>query len=326
MAHKTLLESMKLGEFINSLKTKNPNQNRSLQYVTKNNQIRDAVKKLSDNRILSLPVWDEEAKKFVGFISIIDIVNFCMEDGERMQKRGRSSPRAPQEMFSDLLSEITLDGSQFDVLESDSNLEEVLRYFTLGWHRVLVADPSAAENTPSGFVISQSDVLNFLHENSNQVESIVTKTLQEHGFLSHDAPSIGPKKLITLSHKASAVQGFRTLYNDHTNAVAVVDENGKLVDNLSATDLRGIPEESILSLLTLPVLTFLEHVRKVVRQPITCTKRSTLKEVIDILVERRIHRVWIVDDLFHVEGVVSLTDVICKFAPFDYKKLHSFKV
>ena len=45
--------------------------------------------------------------------------------------------------------------------------------------------------------------------------------------------------------------------------------------------------------------------------PLVVKPTTTLKEAMDILVEKHVHRVWIVEDS-KVKGVVSLSDVIRK--------------
>jgi CBS domain-containing protein len=33
----------------------------------------------------------------------------------------------------------------------------------------------------------------------------------------------------------------------------------------------------------------------------------------------KVHRVWVVDETEQPVGLVSLSDIICKFSPYDYK-------
>jgi hypothetical protein len=39
---------------------------------------RDAMALMSNNNVLSLPVWDKTANQFVCFISVVDLLRFCI--------------------------------------------------------------------------------------------------------------------------------------------------------------------------------------------------------------------------------------------------------
>ncbi|KAJ3091879.1 hypothetical protein HK102_012929 [Quaeritorhiza haematococci] len=65
------------------------------------------------------------------------------------------------------------------------------------------------------------------------------------------APGKPPKHLVVVPDSFSALSAFRV------SAVAIVDDNGGLVANLSASDLRGITERTLENLLD-PVFKFLE--------------------------------------------------------------------
>lgn len=45
---------------------------------------------------------------------------------------------------------------------------------------------------------------------------------------------------------------------------------------------------------------------------------ATLHHVIELIVKNHVHRVWVVDAHKHVKGVITLSDIISKFAPYDY--------
>ena len=91
----------------------------------------------------------------------------------------------------------------------------------------------------------------------------------------------------------------------------------------SATDLRGCPVDLMQSWLPLNVRDFMARVYKnpshgapdLVNSPrllVTCHADSSLLEVIDKLITRHVHRVWVVNDYEYgtLLGVISLTDII----------------
>jgi CBS domain-containing protein len=42
-----------------------------------------------------------------------------------------------------------------------------------------------------------------------------------------------------------------------------------------------------------------------------CSRSTALHEVLRVLVEGRLHRIYVVDDQQHPEGIITLTDILC---------------
>lgn len=98
----------------------------------------------------------------------------------------------------------------------------------------------------------------------------------------------------------------------------------RLVGTFSATDLRGCPISQLRSWLPISVMEFTEklslnppHVAAAPsdlatasRELVTCDAESLLSEVVDKAVTKHVHRVWVVDQMGLLVGLVSLTDII----------------
>jgi CBS domain-containing protein len=136
-------------------------------------------------------------------------------------------------------------------------------------------------------------------------------------------PLGGP--IISITTNDRAVDGFLKMFNREVNAVAVVDEKGALVSNLSASDLAGLSAKNI-HCLKQPPLHFLEVMQssnffqfsltfpdKKAPVPVTCSSKTHLTEVIEKLIGAKIHRVWVVNSAQQPIGVVTLTDVLRSF-------------
>ena len=102
------------------------------------------------------------------------------------------------------------------------------------------------------------------------------------------------------------------------NAVAVVDKDGRLIANLSCSDLRGLHRGNLDTLL-LPVYEFLEISSKdregglLPDQLRNATPDTPLDVVVNMMLESHIHRVWLTNDNDEPVGVVSITDILCLF-------------
>lgn len=106
---------------------------------------------------------------------------------------------------------------------------------------------------------------------------------------------------------------FRLLGDEYVTALPIVDkESGKLLANMSASDLRGLTVPK-LRFLNETVETFLTAQMGGIRAPVSVKSSATLAQVIQLVVENNIHRVWLTDDKEKPVGVVTLTDIISVF-------------
>lgn len=88
----------------------------------------------------------------------------------------------------------------------------------------------------------------------------------------------------------------------------MVDENGKLVGNISVTDLQNTLEENI-EFLSGTAGAFLKdglHQTKT----ITCTESESLIGVLELLAKSRVHRIFVVNGENVPIGVITLTDIM----------------
>lgn len=99
------------------------------------------------------------------------------------------------------------------------------------------------------------------------------------------------------------------MFLNGVNAIALINENGKIVDQISVTDLRSVTSKGTLDDLLLPATTYLELVRGKTADLVTCSLDTKVTEIVELLVSKGVHRVWIVED-DKVVGVVSCSDII----------------
>jgi CBS domain-containing protein len=121
---------------------------------------------------------------------------------------------------------------------------------------------------------------------------------------------------MALLESHTALHGFRTCYLDNISGLPVIDSNGKVVANLSASDLRGMSAARVPTI-NLPVFEFLETVPRrnqdlKADQIRTISKTATVEQAINLLVKSKLHRLWIVEDE-ELYGVVSMTDILRLF-------------
>jgi len=290
-------------------------QSRQIISISASSSVVEAVQILSSNNILGAPVFERETNNFLGFVDMMDLlsnvvsfyadreipggeevpISWC-RNIETLQQRGEEFAKQPitaliDKSRVDEYCPVSHHGTLFQVME------DVLSH---NIHRVPVFD-----NTDKVYsILSQSDLIQFLFENIKEVGIARYDTVEKLG--------LGTSAVISMSAKAKAIHAFFLMLYNRVSAVAIVSGNGELVGNLSASDLRGLDQNTFTQLL-MPVMEFVKSVKRH-RGLITCKKDSTLESVLSKLANNRVHRLWMVDDQNGPIGVVTLTDIMKLFS------------
>ncbi|XP_027075105.1 SNF1-related protein kinase regulatory subunit gamma-1 [Coffea eugenioides] len=171
-------------------------------------------------------------------------------------------------------------------------------------------------------IITQSAVIHMLEECAglHWFESWGSKKLSELGL-----PLMKPSHIIKVYEDEPVLQAFKLMRQKGVGGIPVVASNGrKAIGNISIRDIqflllapeiykefRSITAKNFLT----AVRSYLEEHQKdspLLKNMVTCTRDSTLKDVIMKLDSMKIHRIYVVDDLGNLEGVITLRDIISK--------------
>jgi len=174
-------------------------------------------------------------------------------------------------------------------------------------HRVPVVD----NNRQMFNLVTQSQVVDFLHKNVTSLGKKANMPVGEiKGIL---------KPVVSVTEESLAIDAFNLMVEKNISGLAVVDENGLLKGNLSIRDIKLISYDARLFwrlqqsvknfILKLRAEWQTKHGRPRKLKKVKTT--ATLQEVIKVLSENKIHRVYIYDPATKkAEGVISLKDVL----------------
>jgi len=122
------------------------------------------------------------------------------------------------------------------------------------------------------------------------------------------------------------IDGLLKLHSNRISGVPIVDSHGVLVGSLSASDLKRVhltpPEELIYDLYqgvkTFFNIPFNEQEKRFLAklphfEPITVLPTQTLLDAMKVVNERKIHRVFEVDENKKLLSVCSLSDIVKNF-------------
>jgi len=283
----------------------------ALVWVYVNSTVKDAIKLLNEKNVLAVAVLDI-AFNFVGFVDVLDLAGFALQSFQSDPNRDASTPLtyASHKFFDTEVNEV-LNFSRVD-LPSTIGIQEtaavLLRQFTdpniPRLHRVAVI---GADGKPVN-VITQSDLVNMSAGYANAFSSS-GKTLAELGL-----DRAHPHIVARLDEPFFTV--LQTLYNNRVSGLAIVNEEGQLTGNISASDLRGLTEasfehfhESVFQFLSRGTVTQLEH-----KANVSCESNSTFAEALVKVATRKVHRIYVTDSYDHPYGVVVLSDFLALVA------------
>ena len=298
----------------------------------------EASKILWSRDIMGAPVYDAEKKTYVGMFDVRDILS-CVISAHReyLAMLGRHKPgedtalphdidghrKAQGELIAKALQNIKINAAPtspgaitvsylaarnpMKAHTKGENLVEICKELEKrGTHRVGIIDSSSGTPVCTG-IISQSGLVDFIF--SKCAPGSMEQKISES--------SIPYKKEVAkISEEATAADAFELLDSKRLSGIAVVDEDGVLIGNTSARDIKHAVIDGGKISMDMDVISYLAQVRqsqirKSERFP-SCHvyEDATVGHVVGMLAKTGYHRVFVVDADKKPIGVVSFADVL----------------
>nr|XP_004305507.2 PREDICTED: SNF1-related protein kinase regulatory subunit gamma-like PV42a [Fragaria vesca subsp. vesca] len=234
-----------------------------------------------------------------------------------------------------------LEGLSLWTLNPNTSIIDCMEVFSKGIHRALVPLDSHMDNVSgvelvesasSYQMLTQMDVLRFLKEHaeaSTELNGILARTVSEVGAVTERVYAITDHTKVTDAIKCMRIALLNAVpivcsstANEDDHKQLVNGRGRRLLGTFSATDIRGCLLSTLKTWLSVSALEFTETIAanpllssnpnagESVRELVACGVDSTLAEVVDKVVTKHVHRVWVVDQQGLLMGLISLTDVI----------------
>lgn len=218
--HYAIFKSLNLRDIVGS--------KRRLLQVSAKASLADALRKLNEHKVLSLAIYDESKKEFTALLNMFDIVSYIVTSSSVEGAIAHCVSEVPG---------INQESAQMPILKISVDFESVLAKFSHGYHRILM-------DLGDGFtLLTQSDIARWLYDHISMLdETALNQSLADAGLASRS------KKVISANHKEKVVDAFRDMFRHDVRAVAVVDDRGKVIGNLSSSDFRGISADKMVRL------------------------------------------------------------------------------
>lgn len=294
MSKNTILEYLK-NLTIDSLNT----EKKTPILIDSNAIVEDLVALLNDKKILSVPVHNKKTKQVIGMVDCLDLTQHLLV--VMPEKKDLIDVKALEQSYRAInlkkVSEIMNVSSRdpYDPIFMGSPVSLLVPIFAGGVHRVATTN----EEGDFKFTVSQSlvikNILNFIEDD----EVFGKKTLKELG--------LGQVKPVSVHGTDPVLNALHIIAKKGFSGVPVVDKEGVLIGNFSATDVKSFVQDH-LPTYTQEMKFWLEDHAPQSLKPVTITHENTFFEVCQVL-SKGIHRAWVVDKEHKVVGVVSYTDI-----------------
>eukprot|EP01113_Clastostelium_recurvatum_P043084 TRINITY_DN706_c0_g1_i3.p1 TRINITY_DN706_c0_g1~~TRINITY_DN706_c0_g1_i3.p1 ORF type:complete len:318 (-),score=89.33 TRINITY_DN706_c0_g1_i3:121-1074(-) len=265
--------------------------------------------KLLEHKIQSAPVFDSASGKYTGFLDVRDLISFCvyLHGSNERAENLLDIVSFGVKMFKHSVEGVTVaylsKRNPFHAIKQGITLLEAVEFLTKNNLRRV---PVVNEKGDIVNIISQSSIVQFLGQHMMELRDEFTAHIG-------DVP-VGSSPVLSAKRDEKAIDVFKTMDSHHRSGVAVVDDRGALVGNTSGHDLKLFIKNPSVSVLNLPILTFLNQIRQlqidIVNPAISSGVNDSFGHVIGKVAATRIHRIFIVDADNRPVKVVSLTDIL----------------
>eukprot|EP01127_Copromyxa_protea_P008994 TRINITY_DN2087_c0_g1_i1.p1 TRINITY_DN2087_c0_g1~~TRINITY_DN2087_c0_g1_i1.p1 ORF type:complete len:304 (+),score=51.57 TRINITY_DN2087_c0_g1_i1:25-912(+) len=255
--------------------------------------------RLLKNRILSVPVYSVQdgVKHYFGFADIMDVLYSYLQN----KSGGHHKIVGDIVNLSERNPWLTLN-CEDSILRSCTVLSGTNTSDSV--HRCAVLSSNSVGKDGFFSILSQSKVVQYISEHIGEYP-IAKKTVAEL--------QMGFRDVISVDIGATVLEGLSKLAEHKISGVAVT-QKGKIVGNISASDLNDIYKlpKGLAEVLHSPIADYFEYKRR--SSPIFLhPEEATLETVCQTLVKEKIHRLYLVEGDKAV-GLITLSNILALWA------------
>mmetsp|Transcript_19789 Transcript_19789/g.75869 ORF Transcript_19789/g.75869 Transcript_19789/m.75869 type:complete len:336 (-) Transcript_19789:43-1050(-) len=279
-----------------------------------------ALEVLSSAKLLSAPVKDTKTGEYKGFVDMVDIMSvLLMSDlaAEIVEQLAMKEVdwvefmKSSQELINSthVRDIVEVSGrNPWKPVKATDDLKKLISSLTQESHTQRV--PIIGEEGEVVNIVTRTKLVLFLFNELPQFPSISdTKICETEWFKKRTQP------VVTIPATVKAALAGETMVEKTVSGLAVVDEDGKLVGAISATDFKRCLGQNMFAAMQTPVAEFLrltnDHFkREQSLSPVVCSPDETIMSMLKKLHDNHIHRLFIVDADNKPVGVISLGDIV----------------
>lgn len=278
-----------------------------------------ALERLTKSGISSAPIVDTE-NNIIGIVDLLDMVTFASSKlaiKDASEETLNIQMKEFQKPVDDIMN---ISGrNELMILPEGATLKELISKFSQSHvHKVLLSHNTVmtGKNLSAG-IITQSKLVEFLFENKSKLDNKLKSKIEE-------CWKIGSSQVESVNMDQTLLEAFSKIWEKKVSGLAVIDDSGVIVGNISSSDLKKVPSSSFIEVLHTSIKLFLniknenesfnmEEVSilsKLPGNPIIANREDTLEKVTDLMLRFKIHRVYVVDSHKKPIHVITMRDII----------------
>lgn len=152
-------------------------------------------------------------------------------------------------------------------------------------------------------VITQYRILKFIAVNTEQYTSLLKKTVREIGLGTYTDIKTG-----TMNQPVLEI--INTMVSNNISAVPIIDKNNVVLNVFEAVDVIPIINSGVVEELESSVGEALSKRGEDFGGIFTCQEDDRLDSIFITLRQSRMHRLVVIDDNWHLKGIISLSDIL----------------
>eukprot|EP01117_Protostelium_nocturnum_P008070 TRINITY_DN2875_c0_g1_i1.p1 TRINITY_DN2875_c0_g1~~TRINITY_DN2875_c0_g1_i1.p1 ORF type:complete len:437 (+),score=160.02 TRINITY_DN2875_c0_g1_i1:45-1355(+) len=302
-----------------------PSEDKKLFVAYKDELAKEVFKGLIAHDFLSCPVIHKTKQYVYGFIDHLDFLNYFIETlvashdmpsppGNDLWKLLEQESDFQTRKVKDLIKGKKHHRNPFQPVVQGCSLFTAVELLAKGRvSRVAVVDGHRTRHLLN--VVTQSQVVKMIAQNITLLGAKAKKKVKDMDLV---------RKVIEVKEMDNAIEAFKKMRAENIPGVAVTDETGRLVGNISLKDLKAVDlDGKWLQRMFTPCTDFLISIDKQFpntnrpSRSVVVRNEDTLDAVIEKLTVQNIHRVYVIDPEGKPVGIVSVGDVLREILKFD---------
>ncbi|KAI1658988.1 CBS-domain-containing protein [Daldinia decipiens] len=266
--------------------------------------IKKSLDILIQNGIVSAPLWDSQQSRFAGLLTATDYINliqyYCQfpEHIEDVEKFRLSSLRDIEKAIGVLPLETV------SVHPSKPLYEACSRMLKSRARRIPLVDiDHETERETVVSVITQYRILKFIAVNTEQHTMLLKQTVREIGLGTYN-------NLSTAKMTDSVLEVINLMVVHNISAVPIIDKNNVVLNVFEAVDVIPCIKGGAYDELKSTVGEALTKRPEDFQGIYTCQEDDRLDSIFVTLRQSRVHRLVVIDDNWHLKGIISLSDIL----------------
>jgi CBS domain-containing protein len=265
-----------------------------------------AFRTLVEKHITSAPVYNRQTGEFVGFLDTRDLLAWCVFAADAKNVTPSLTEvlsvgaKASAVAITGITPSYLARRHPFCAVGPTDSLATLAALMARAdVHRVPVVRGTTLET-----IVSQSVLVKLLYDHRAELGAAMALTVETLG--------LGTAPVLTVPATASARDAFNLMDKKSRSGLGVVDEEGHIIANTSASDIKLFLDAPQSLELSIAKFVCAIHAREAdLHAPAVCVHgSSTLEQVLGKMAVAKVHRVFVTDAHKHPVAVISVTDIM----------------